>query len=554
MPSEVFEDGIELAIGLLEAVAPSTEAVDPSYPLPALRPLDRTEARTFRTIVLENPYLRATILPDLGGRILSLFDKRTETELVPRPRTLVPTPGGPRGVRLPVGIEFQVHGDRPNAMGRVASAPDLPSEEEDPAGVWLAETSMNGGLAFHVHVSLAPDRVALRLEARVQNRTLRPLPYRGEWVLHGAASSLAVAPEAGILLDGIARDGETLRVGRFGGEAWLGPRQVDTWVVHLIPLPGGSLAASPEAAIFFDDQVLRIQATTPVEGHKLVLRTADGRTLEAPADLGVDGPLEIPLDDLPALPTAVVLLDAYGRERLRAERASPPPSFFSAQPGLGIDRNASETDLRRATFDPARRGPAWSGLGMLAMGERDFGAADVALENSLLYNGDDPLAWWALSAARRLSGDDGERPELLNAHYLAPLEPMLRAESFLGQSPAMGKEASPLVAPVAEIPEDLVEVACMLIEHGLLDQANRWIDEALRHHDLAMLRYLMAYVLLRGTRMEAEAAEHVRAGAKGLVPPLPWRPVELDALRAVCARFPSDEAAGRLLGMMEARG
>jgi hypothetical protein len=186
-------------------------------------------------------------------------------------------------------------------------------------------------------------------------------------------------------------------------------------------------------------------------------------------------------------------------------------------------------------------------LGAQALGERDFDAADVAIEQSLLYNGDDPLAWWALSATRRMRGDEGERPELLNAHFLAPLEPMLRAESFLGQSPAMGKEASPLVAPVAEIPEDLVEVACVLIEHGLLDQANRWIDEALRHHDLAMLRYLMADVLLRGTRMEAEAAEHMRAAAKALVPPLPWRPVEVRALRNVLERFPSDAAARRLL-------
>lgn len=550
MASEVFEDGIELAIGLLEAVPPSTEAVDPSYPLPALRSLDRTEARTFRTIVLENAYLRATILPDLGGRVLSLVDKRTEAELLPRPRTLVPTPGGRRGLHLPFGIELRLDGeDRPNAMGRVAVAPDLPAEEEDPAGIWLAETSMHGGLAFHLHLSMTPDRPALRVEVRVHNRTYRPLPYRGELVLHGAAKTLAVAPEAGTLLGGSRTEGETFIAGRFGGEAWLAPRQVDTWAVHLIPLEGGGLAASPEAAIYFDDTTLRAQATVAMEGHKLVLLTSDGRTLEAPANLQPAGVLEIPLDDLPSPAEAVVLLDAYGNEKLRAERSSSPSGFSGFAASGEVDLDASVEELRRMSFDPARRGPAFVALGARALGERDFDAADIAIEQALLYNGDDPLAWWALSATRRMRGDEGERPELLNAHYLAPLEPMLRAESFLGQSPAMGKEPSPLIAPVAEIPEDLVEAACVLIEHGLLDQANRWIDEALRHHDLAMLRYLMADVLLRGTRMEAEAAEHMRAAASALVPPLPWRAVEVRALRNVTARFPSDAAAQRLLDL-----
>jgi hypothetical protein len=504
--------------------------------------------------VLENPYLRVTVLPDLGGRILSLFDKRTETELLPRPRALVPTPGGRRGVRLPVGIELRLDGDdRPNAMGRVASAPDGPTEDEDPAGVWLAETSQHGGLGFHLHVSLPPDRAEVRVEVRVHNRTLDVLPYNGELALHlGETPGIAVAPAPTTLLDGLRTEGATLRAARFAEVGWLGPRQVDTWTVHLIPLAGGVTAANPEAAAYLDDTVVRVQAVAARPGHKLVLLTEDGRSLEAPAELGPERPLEIPLEGLPSAPAALALLDAYGGEVLRAVRRSEPsPVPFPVSKPAEIERDGTVADLRRATFDPARRGPAHVALGMRALAERDFDAADFALEQSLLYNGEDPLAWWALSATRRLRGDEGERPELLNAHFLAPLEPMLRAESFLGQSPEMGRDPSPLIAPLAEIPEDLVDVACLLIEHGLLDQASRWIDEALRHHDLAMLRYLMADALLRGTRMEAEAAEHLRAAAKAAVPPLPWRAIEIRALRNLSARFPQDEAVQRLLALAE---
>ena len=75
MPTDAFEDALELSIGLLEAVAPAS-------PYPTLRPTGVVEPRSFRAILLENAYLRVTILPGLGGRILSIFDKRTVTEIL----------------------------------------------------------------------------------------------------------------------------------------------------------------------------------------------------------------------------------------------------------------------------------------------------------------------------------------------------------------------------------------------------------------------------------------------------------------------------------------
>jgi len=52
-----------------EPIAPG-----PAYPMPRLRSTGDEEMRTFRTLLLENPYLRLTIVPALGGRVLSLFD------------------------------------------------------------------------------------------------------------------------------------------------------------------------------------------------------------------------------------------------------------------------------------------------------------------------------------------------------------------------------------------------------------------------------------------------------------------------------------------------
>ena len=82
---------------------------------------------------------------------------------------------------------------------------------------------------------------------------------------------------------------------------------------------------------------------------------------------------------------------------------------------------------------------------------------------------------------------------------------------------------------------------------ALYDQASRLIDEALRHLEIPMLRYLMAYCLIAGTRLSAEASEQIRlAGESPLGPPYPFRDMEIKAIRLLADRFPGDSRLGRL--------
>src|SRR5207237_1444363 len=120
----------------------------------------------------------------------------------------------------------------------------------------------------------------------------------------------------------------------------------------------------------------------------------------------------------------------------------------------------TDEELEDAAFDVATRHIAHALLGTRAVGSGDFAEADQRLEQALLYNAEDHLAWWMKAMAKRLSGEAAEEvPELLNAHYLAPLEPALRAESFLAQPVSMDREPNPLLKPLAEYPESFVEVA-----------------------------------------------------------------------------------------------
>jgi tetratricopeptide (TPR) repeat protein len=570
MPTEVFEDAREFLIGLLEA-EPVRSGDEPGYPQPSLSLTGRRESRTFRTLILENDHLRATLLPDLGGRLISLFDKRTGVEILEPVDQLDPKPGGPRGVSLPAGSQIRLQGqDRLNALGPVAFASE-PARDEDGAGsVWVSETVSGTGLSFHAKYSLAPDRAELEIEVRVLNRAFQELSYNGAFAFQmgdgeairraRGATFYSKDRDAGFwaepvdcLLDGFSfANGEAV-ISRFAEPRSIGPRQLDTFRLKIVPFSGlgGLSSANSEAAGFVSREAIAVQSATQRLGHRLLVLTQSGQTLEANVDLYPERPLKIPASDFPEPVTALVLQDGSKREVLRVDEQEPPfaapPKFISTNETRSVGPDASEDELRRLTFDPAYRHLAHTLLGYQALADKRYERAEHCFEQALLYNAEDHLVWWAKAMAARLRlGPGEENAELLNAHYLAPLEPALRAEGFLSQSQEMGREANPLLAPLADMPEQFVEVAALLVEMGLNDQATRWIDEALRHVDLPMLRYLQAYCFLRASRMHVEAAEHLAAAGRiGFVAPYPWRAIERQALDKLHERFPNDETLTR---------
>ena len=60
----------------------SPTGVGDIYPYPLLDDLgEQREERAYLALVLENRYLRLTILPELGGRLYSAFDKTAGREI-----------------------------------------------------------------------------------------------------------------------------------------------------------------------------------------------------------------------------------------------------------------------------------------------------------------------------------------------------------------------------------------------------------------------------------------------------------------------------------------
>lgn len=433
--------------------------------------------------ILDDGRLLVTLAGD-GGRILSVRDLAEERELL-----------GPEGWPLPLTPEAVLL---------------IPGDEGDA----LVVAGVREGLYVQVRLALAPGRGVLEVEIRVCERDGRVAPY-----------DISLSPAA--FLD----EGDpVLSEGRraLPGSA-LGPLGTDLWRVALrfpadatLRVPGANASLSEGRLVVYPETAQKV---------RLFVGDATGRTLEAVLDLD------------PAAPSRLTL-PGPGFDRLVLETATGRHPMTRRAEGEGVRLTAvpypEDADARAAAADPALRPYALLRLAREKAREAPAEAAAL-LERGLLAAGDHPDLWALLAMIARRT-DDTEHPALANLHYLWPLEPVLRAEAFLAQPMNHGREGSPLLAPLADAA--LVRACLPYALAGLWDDATRVVDDALRHRDLPLLRYLAAAALAE-TRMAAEEAMHVAAAERaphdGPLPPSA-RPL----LRRLAARHPEAVRLSRM--------
>lgn len=518
MAIRAFEERIQVEIDAVEALptAPGDgDEARAAYPLPRLRPLGRRERHEFVAIVLENDWVRAVLVPALGGRVLSLRLNGEESLGVPQSDdgafqlNLVSRAGKPE---LLAGFEITLHG----AARRQALAPLdvqlIDSDDEDgEAVVILGELDAGSPISWHARISLAADEAALRIGIKVFNRSLAETPYSSGLRWTGSA---AVYAEPGVLSETGSHHADR-------GAAVLGPRLVDNWEGVVIPTLEVPRGTSPVGAIL----ERAFLPTVRVEGARLLIQDPAGQTLEARADLVPGCSIDLPEFQ------ALQIRDAHNQ--VVAEWPLP-------------DLDPTLLALQRDLLHPDRRAATLVALAYRAIAQDDCARARQLVDDALGLNQEDHLAWWLRAALSRGESQD----DLPNAHFLAPFEPVLRAESFFAMA-VNERDPSPLIAPLADDPDALVEVAVRLGEAGLVDDLARWIDEALRHREVPMLRYILADALLAKSRMAVEAADHVARVAKAPInPPYPWRPYERAVLDRLGERFPEDARLAELREMM----
>jgi len=135
-----------------------------------------TQPKTFRTVVLENEYLKVTLIPALGGRIFQITYKPTGQDLLYNNPVLKPTPWGMSqqgGWLAAGGIEWafptQEHGFEWNAVWGAQIV-----REPNAVSVVLTDSQAHDRPRVQVRVTLPAHAAFLEISPRVENPTAQP--------------------------------------------------------------------------------------------------------------------------------------------------------------------------------------------------------------------------------------------------------------------------------------------------------------------------------------------------------------------------------------------
>jgi hypothetical protein len=131
--------------------------------------------RAYHLIVLENRYLRLTVLPDLGGRLYEVIYKPTgHNELYHNP-VVKPAPFGARGWWLGVGgTEWAFPTDEHGLLEYLPWAATTSRDGEGGVSVRLTATDRQTGLRGTGTIHLASDEAAYTLSISLTNPTPAP--------------------------------------------------------------------------------------------------------------------------------------------------------------------------------------------------------------------------------------------------------------------------------------------------------------------------------------------------------------------------------------------
>ena len=144
------------------------------YPYTMLDSLtDNKKPKTYKAIVLENKYLIATIIPDLGARLYSLYDKPSKREVFYRNNVVKYALIGLRGAWISGGVEFNFpNGHTTDTVSPVSSR--IQSNPDGSASIFLGDVDQVSEMYWQVELTLRPE--TRRLEERVTLYNPTPAP------------------------------------------------------------------------------------------------------------------------------------------------------------------------------------------------------------------------------------------------------------------------------------------------------------------------------------------------------------------------------------------
>ncbi len=133
--------------------------------------------RTYKTLNLENPFLRVTCIPELGGRIYSVLDKTTNEEMFHKNDVIKPALIAMRGAWISGGIEWNVGPQGHTVFIMEPTLARVCMGDKGEATLIVGATDKTFGTRWEVRLSLWKDKAYLDEEIRLINPTDGVQPY-----------------------------------------------------------------------------------------------------------------------------------------------------------------------------------------------------------------------------------------------------------------------------------------------------------------------------------------------------------------------------------------
>ena len=132
--------------------------------------VDRRIPRKWRTLNLENEYLKCTVLPDLGGHLYTCIDKITGVSMFYANPSIKFARIAYRGMWAALGVEFNF----PVSHNWMTVSPVDFSTSREPDGgasVWVSNIDRPYGMQWRVQLTLRPGQACLQQKTTLYNRS-----------------------------------------------------------------------------------------------------------------------------------------------------------------------------------------------------------------------------------------------------------------------------------------------------------------------------------------------------------------------------------------------
>src|SRR5215469_10566917 len=132
--------------------------------------VDRREPKKWRTLNLENEYLKCTVLPDLGGHLYTCTDKINGASMFYANPSIKFARIAYRGMWAALGIEFNF----PVSHNWMTVSPvdyAMTSEPDGSASIWVGNIDRVYGMQWRVQLTLRPGQASLEQRTTLYNRS-----------------------------------------------------------------------------------------------------------------------------------------------------------------------------------------------------------------------------------------------------------------------------------------------------------------------------------------------------------------------------------------------